>query len=74
MVKKNVNVKFVGVDVLLEIVVAIDDVAFDCGDNEGLFLAIAAIRDDTDKNQWFILDTRLGSINYLDSLIQQLYI
>lgn len=26
----------------------------DCKDNEELFLAIAALRDDTDKNQWFI--------------------
>ena len=25
----------------------------DCGENEELFLAIAAIRDDTDKEQWF---------------------
>lgn len=25
----------------------------DCGDNEELFLALAALRDDTDKNQWF---------------------
>jgi len=25
----------------------------DCGTNEALFLAIAALRDDTDKNQWF---------------------
>lgn len=25
----------------------------DCGTNEGLFLAIAALRDDIDKNQWF---------------------
>lgn len=25
----------------------------DCGTNELLFLAIAALRDDTDKNQWF---------------------
>lgn len=28
----------------------------DCGTNEELFLAIAALRDDTDKNQWFICD------------------
>lgn len=28
----------------------------DCGTNEFLFLAIAALRDDTDKNQWFVLD------------------
>lgn len=26
----------------------------DCGTNEDLFLAIAALRDDTDKNQWFV--------------------
>lgn len=25
----------------------------DCGTNEELFLAIAALRDDTDENQWF---------------------
>lgn len=28
----------------------------DCGTNEDLFLAIAALRDDTDINQWFVLD------------------
>jgi hypothetical protein len=28
----------------------------DCGDNEELFIALAALRDDTDKNQWFIVD------------------
>ncbi len=27
--------------------------AYDCGENEALFLAIAALRDDIDKNQWF---------------------
>ena len=26
---------------------------FDCGINEELFLALAALRDDTDNNQWF---------------------
>lgn len=25
----------------------------DCGDNESLFLAIVALRDDTNENQWF---------------------
>lgn len=40
-----------------------------CYDNEDLFLALAAMKDDTDKHQWFVLDTRLGSINYPDSLI-----
>ncbi len=28
----------------------------DCGTNEELFLAIAALRDDTNENQWFICD------------------
>lgn len=30
------------------------DGLIDCGTNEDLFLAIAALRDDTDKNQWFV--------------------
>lgn len=29
------------------------DFAYDCSENEALFLAIAALRDYTDKNQWF---------------------
>lgn len=28
----------------------------DCGTKEELFLALAALRDDTDINQWFIMD------------------
>lgn len=28
----------------------------DCGENEDLFFAIAALRDDIDKNQWFVMD------------------
>lgn len=28
----------------------------DCGTNEELFLALAALRDDTNENQWFIMD------------------
>ena len=28
----------------------------DCGDNEQLFLAVAALRDDIDKHQWFIFE------------------
>lgn len=28
----------------------------DCGTNEDLFLAIAALRDDTDKYQWFVYE------------------
>lgn len=41
--------------------------AIDCGTNEDLFLALAALRDDTDKNQWFILDSYAGSVNYPDT-------
>lgn len=43
----------------------------DCEDNEELFLALAALRDDSDKNQFFVLETRLGSINYPDSIIPE---
>lgn len=28
----------------------------DCGTNEGMFLALAALRDDTDRNQYFVDD------------------
>ena len=31
----------------------------DCGDNEDLFIALAALRDDTDKNQWFVNDDHI---------------
>lgn len=36
----------------------------DADTNEALFLALAALRDDTDKNQWFVLDTDWSSINH----------
>ena len=29
----------------------------DCSDNEAMFLALAALRDDTDKHQWFIYNS-----------------
>lgn len=34
----------------------------DCGTNEELFLAIAALRDDTDKYQWLFHQQELGFI------------
>lgn len=37
----------------------------DCGTNEDLFLALAALRDDTDINQWFIY-------NSMDCIIEKL--
>ena len=43
----------------------------DCGDNENLFFALATLRDDTDKNQWFVLHSYIGSINYPDSCIPE---
>lgn len=30
--------------------------SIDCGENEELFLALAALRDDTDRDQWFVSD------------------
>lgn len=38
-----------------------DDISnetYDCEDNEELFFALAALRDDSDLNQWFIYDNR----------------
>lgn len=32
----------------------------DCGENEELFLALISLRDDTDKDQWFIMDDYKG--------------
>lgn len=43
----------------------------DCGTNEDLFLALAALRDDTDKEQFFVTEVRLGSINYPDTIIEK---
>lgn len=34
-----------------------------------MFLAIAALRDDTDKNQFFVLDVNMGSFNDPSSII-----
>ena len=31
----------------------------DCNDSEELFLAIAALRDDSDKFQWFVMDAEI---------------
>lgn len=33
--------------------------SIDCGTNEDLFLAIAALREDTDVNQWFVMDVEV---------------
>lgn len=35
--------------------------AVDCGTNEQLFFAIAALRDDADENQWFVMDVDVYS-------------
>lgn len=33
--------------------------SIDCGTNENLFLALAALRDDSDFNQWFVMDVEI---------------
>ena len=43
----------------------IDNIRFrkhhvDCGENEELFLAIAALRDDSNEHQWFVWDLEEG--------------
>lgn len=40
----------------------IDDI--DCGDNEELFFALAALRDDTNNHQWFIAQNTMWDENY----------
>lgn len=48
-----------------------DELAIDCYENDNLFLSIAALRDDTDRGQFFVTESRLGSINYPDSIIEK---
>ena len=38
--------------------------SIDCGDNEDLFLALAALQDDTNENQWFIAQRTMWDENY----------
>lgn len=40
--------------------------SIDCGDNEDLFLALAALREDTDKGQWFCDDNGLWEQTHSD--------
>lgn len=35
------------------------NIGVDCGTNEKLFIALAALRDDTDNYQWFIMDVEI---------------
>lgn len=39
----------------------------DCGTNEELFLALAALRNDTNNNQWFIAESSL-SVSFDDAI------
>lgn len=43
----------VGMEIICPFQVCTHTSPIDCGTNESLFLAIAALRDDTDKSQWF---------------------
>ena len=36
----------------------LDDEIIDCAEDEELFFALAALRDDSDINQWFVYDNR----------------
>ena len=38
--------------------------SIDCGENEELFLALAALRDDTNENQWFITQNTMWDEDY----------
>lgn len=40
--------------------VPLDDSWIDCGTNEAMFLALAALRDDTSNHQWWVFDTDYG--------------
>lgn len=40
----------------------------DCGTNENLFLAIAALRDDSDINQWFIYNTINNTVGKFETI------
>lgn len=43
------------------------DISIDCGTNEEFFLGIAALRDDTNKFQWFIAESSL-SVSFDDAI------
>ena len=50
--------------------------SIDCGDNEELFIALAALRDDSDINQYFICDKvsfTLGKTYYPDDYLYYQY-
>lgn len=40
----------------------------DCGTNEDLFLALAALRDDSDINQWFIYNTIKNTVGKFETI------
>lgn len=45
--------------------------AIDCGTNEELFLAIAALRDDSDYRQWFVDESSTHKTWYLCALVHK---
>lgn len=42
--------------------------SIDCDDNEDLFLALAALRDDSDINQWFIYNTINNTVGKIETI------
>lgn len=51
------------------------DAMFDCGENENLFLALAALRADSDKYQWFKCTSPIleGCIRYIRGDLRQCF-
>lgn len=49
------------------------DISIDCGTNENLFLALAALRDDSDINQWFVHKSGAHWINCEENSFVEYY-
>ena len=48
-----------------------DTTGIDCGTNEDLFLAVAALRDDSDYMQWFVDESSTHKTWYLCALVHK---
>lgn len=51
------------VDMFLDDAKSVKYELIDCGDNEQLFIALVAMRDDTDKDQYFVHDEEIHWVN-----------
>lgn len=48
-----------------------DDTTIDCGTNVDLFRALAAMNDDNDREQWFVVKTNISDYYDIDDIIYQ---